>query len=420
MLKDAIPTIGEAYMKRLITLATTLAVSCILHAQVVDSTVCDVLKAPASFNGKIVRIKGTATAGFDQFILEDQNCGMRVNAIWLSYPEGTHGKAGPVALMQMQAAKNFAGTVQAVQRTPVKMDKSKDFKQFDSLLATPHKIAGMCLGCNRYEVSATLVGRLDGVAQAAIKKDKAGKIVEIDGFGNMNAYPARLVIQSVAEVTPHDVDFSKSDEFARNDKPDATKTVGLDPDAATTLSNYHSVAPTSPTLDTIQNIGDNAEKEASSFPAGSSAQVAIRRAAEAYGSKSARNGVVTGFGETNEVNPKNEAQGARESPDGVLFNCTFNTSRLDSESMARAAIHIGEHIADIRTPQPEGELGTLYEMEYQAWATTVLGAVGARQRTLTLPGGYLLWNSAWPQSDQDKELQSAINGFLTKEEVLSR
>ena len=47
----------------------------------------------------------------------------------------------------------------------------------------------MCLGCARYEVSATLVGRLDGVADAAIKRDNSGKIVALSGFGNMNAYP---------------------------------------------------------------------------------------------------------------------------------------------------------------------------------------------------------------------------------------
>ena len=36
-----------------------------LHAQVVDTTVCDVVKKPETFNGKMVRIKGTVVAGFD-------------------------------------------------------------------------------------------------------------------------------------------------------------------------------------------------------------------------------------------------------------------------------------------------------------------------------------------------------------------
>jgi len=74
-----------------------------------------------------------------------------------------------------------------VQRTPVELDKSnKDFKQFDSLLARPTRRAEVP-GCNRYEVTATLVGRLDAVANAAIPYDKSGKIVGFGGFGHMNA-----------------------------------------------------------------------------------------------------------------------------------------------------------------------------------------------------------------------------------------
>ena len=95
-------------------------------------------------------------------------------------------------------------------RTPVTLRRDKDFKQFDSLLAQTHqKGADMCLGCTRYEVTATLVGRLDSVADATLKRDAAGKIVGFGGFGNMNAYPARLVLQSVTDVTPKEIDYSK-------------------------------------------------------------------------------------------------------------------------------------------------------------------------------------------------------------------
>src|ERR1700692_4539770 len=99
-------------------------------------------------------------------------CGQQVNGIWLSYPEGTKAKSGPWTMLQLQPAKNFAGTVTAVERTPVQLDKNKDFKQFDALLAAPNKGNGMCLGCGRYAVSATLVGRLDGAAPG-LKRDGA-------------------------------------------------------------------------------------------------------------------------------------------------------------------------------------------------------------------------------------------------------
>jgi len=123
-----------------------------------------------------------------------------------------------VAIVTAQPAHNFAGTLKTPSRTPVTLEKSKDFKQFDSLLSAAHqKGADMCLGCARYEVTATLVGRLDGVADASIKRDASGKIVGFGGFGNMNAYPARLVLQSVSDVAPKEVDYSKTDAITKGD-----------------------------------------------------------------------------------------------------------------------------------------------------------------------------------------------------------
>ena len=79
-------------------------------------------------------------------------------------------------MFRLQPAHNFAGTYTAPTRTPVTLDKSKDFKQFDSLLSQTHnKGAGMCLGCARYEVTATLVGRLDGVADADLAARQGGQ-----------------------------------------------------------------------------------------------------------------------------------------------------------------------------------------------------------------------------------------------------
>jgi len=78
------------------------AFGCGLHAQAaaapVDVKVCDVVKSPASFDGKLVRIKGTVVAGFDEFIIKDAtdpNCGYQVNGIWLSYPQGSKASPGP-------------------------------------------------------------------------------------------------------------------------------------------------------------------------------------------------------------------------------------------------------------------------------------------------------------------------------------
>ncbi len=382
-------------MKRALTFVFVLGFSCCLHAQAVDTTVCDILNNPQSFNGKIVRIKGTVAATFDQFVVKGADCGINVNKnIWLSYPEGTKAKAGPAVQVHIQPARNFAGEVPAVQRTPVELDKnSKDFKQFDSLLATPFRKGGMCLGCNRYEVTATLVGRLDAVKDAKLTRDKAGKITGFGGFGHMNAYPARLVLQSVSDVASKEIDYSKTLAITKADT--APSTGGSDQFAAE-------------------------RKLVAAFAPGIAAGVQLNRAVGAFGKQGEHNGVVVGFGAANTAAAKDEGKGAVDSPDGLLFTCTFNTNRLEGDSEGRAIVFAGENVANLRNPAPEDVGDGIYDLENHAWVITVLDAFANRQKTLTLPGGYLALNSAWLQADMNQKVGEAIDRFLINEELLHR
>ena len=407
-------------MKRLLALLAFCSLSAGIHAQVTDATVCDVLKDPASFNGKIIRIKGIATAGFDRFTIKSESCHRLVNTIWLSYPEGAKAKSGPWALVQLQPAKNFPGAVQPTARTPVTLEKNKDFKQFDSLLSTPHKGPGMCLGCARYDVSATFVGRIDGVAEAGLRKDAAGKIVAVNGFGNLNAYAARLVLQSVSDVSPREVDFSKTNAVTKDDKePDSDNSDNFNSVTNPAMSQLHSIAQYSTKIDALDAI-PAAQKSASVFGPGSPVQMAIDRATGAFGKPREHNGVAMNFGIPNEASARDEAQANRESPDGVLFNCTYNMGHLQGDALIRAVVHMGQHIADLRTPPAQGPVYSLYEMEFQAWTTTVLSSLAGSQKTLTLPGAYLVWNSAWPANDRDKELNDSLSRFESEEELLGR
>jgi hypothetical protein len=138
----------------------------------------------------------------------------------------------------------------------------------------------------------------------------------------------------------------------------------------------------------------------------------VERAAAAYGKEGEDNGVEVGFGTSNEV-PKNDGpKGDKNSPDGLLINRTFDMDRLKGEALTRAISYVGTHIADVRDPQSTASASTAYELEYRAWQTTVLSAVAAQQKTLTLPGGYLLRNSAWPAADRNKMIDEGITSFL--------
>lgn len=383
-------------MKRALTFVFVLGCSCCLYAQAVDTTVCDILNNPVTFNGKIVRIKGTVAASFDQFVIKGADCGINVNKnIWLSYPEGTKAKAGPAAMVQIQPARNFAGVVPAVQRTPVTLDKSnKDFKLFDSQLATPYKKGGMCLGCNKFLVSATLVGRLDAVEKAGVQRDKAGKIIGYGGFGHMNAYPARLVLESVSDVTSKEIDYSKTLAITKDDTVPATEVADQFAAARKFVAGY-----------------------APGVPAG----IQLKRAVDVFPKDGIHNtGVAIVFGAANTAAAKDEGKGALDSPDGLLFTCTFNPNRLEGDAESRAIIFIGENVANLRNPEPEDLSAGFYDLESHAWLITVVDGFANRQKTMTLPGGYLILNSAWPQDDINKNVSDAMDGFLANEELLHR
>jgi hypothetical protein len=253
----------------------------------------------------------------------------------------------------------------------------------------------MCLGCSRYEVTATLVGRMDGVDDAGVRRDAAGKIVGVSGFGNLNGYKARLVLQSVADVTPQEVDFSKTDPITKSDSPSDM------PDQ------------------TALNAIEAAHKAALAFP-GNPAGAQIERAAAAFGKPGEHNGVNILLSATNEAAAKDEAQGVKDSPDGVLYNCAFNMNRLPGISLTRAIVHMGVHIADLRNPPADLTGPSLSDLEFRAWVTTVVSAIANNQKTLTAPGGYLLWNSGWPPTDRDKVLNDTMEMFIVRENLLSR
>lgn len=357
-----------------------------LSAQVVDANACDILANPSSFDGKIVRIKGTVIAGFEEFSIKPSGCPQSNGSIWLDYPEGTKAKAGLAALLKFQLAQNNPASPSSPSRPSLKLEKNKDFKQFDSLLSTPAHTNGICLACVRYTVNATLVGRLDAAKEAGVVRDKDGKFVAVNGFGNLNRYTTRLVLQSVSEVSPQEIDYSKN---AVPGKSDSQESQGVDPVAA-------------------------AHQTASAFPANSTAANQVERAAAAFGKEGDDNGVEVGFGSANEVSKGEGGKGNHNSPDGLLFNCVFDADRLKGEALTITISHIGTHIADIRDPHQASNGHNFLQLEDRAWETSVLTAIGNRKKTLTLPGGYLVWNAAWPEADRSKMVDQGIGKFLSE------
>jgi hypothetical protein len=362
-------------MKRIFILAglmSCLTIPSSASAQIVDTTVCDILANPQSFDGKIVRIKGVVIAGFEEFAIKGADCNQLVNAIWLAYPEGTKGKAGPAALLRLQLAKNHPALIPNASRAPVTLDKNKDFKDFDNLLSTAAKTNGLCLGCVKFSVSATLVGRLDGAKETGLVRDGAGKVIGIGGFGNLNRYSARIVLQSVSGISPQEIDYAKGGTAT----PVVASTVG------------RSYIPEVPTADQVKSGVD------------------------AFGAPGEDNGVNVGFGGANEIRKDDGAKSNTSSPDGIIFDTTFDGDRLKGPAMQIAMFHIGTHIADIRSTTAGIPNLIFYGAEFRAWQTSVLGAVASKAKNLMLPGAYLIYSESWPASERGKNADGGISGFL--------
>jgi hypothetical protein len=355
----------------ILMLAICLMAPCALRAQIVDATVCDILSNPQSFDGKMVRIKGMVVAGFEEFAIKGSGCNQMVNAIWLDYPEGTKGKAGPAAFLQLQIAKNSPLIVANVSRTPVTLEKNKSFKDFDNFLSTPAKVNGLCLGCVKNTVTAVLIGRIDGMKDTGLLRDSGGKVTGLAGFGHLNRYTSRLVLQSVAEVTPQEIDYAKGGPAA---------------DDALTANRFFT--PGAPTADQI------------------------KRSAEAFGAQGEDNGVTVSFSGANEISKEDTSKSNSSSPDGLLFHVTFDMDRLKGPALEIANSHVGTHIADIRSTSTGISNLILYGAEFRAWQTSVLGAVSVKTKTLMLPGGYLIYDKNWANSELGKNANSGISGYL--------
>lgn len=336
-------------------------------AQAVDAKVCDILGHPKDFDGKMVRITGTVAAGFDEFVMRDISCRQSVNAIWLNYPTGTKAKAGPIAVITLQLAKNSPGVI-SHSIAPVTLDTGGDFKKFDSILSASAKTPGQCLGCVRSTVTATLTGRLDAVEVVSLEKT-GPMFTAVKGYGNLARYPVRLVIQSVTNVSQNDIDYSKPSDLGDGD-----------------------VA-----------LGLKAED--------------LKRAAAAYGAPGEDNGVDVVFAGGNSLRPDDGAKGSANSPDGLLLVVTMDGDRLKGTAMGEAMAHTGTHIADLRE-SPMGR--NLFQLEGRAWGVTVMSAISNKEKTLTLPGGYVAWNSKWTEAEQQKQLPSSLSGYLTQWAGLSR
>jgi len=152
-----------------------------------STTVCEIMKDPQRFQGKLVSVRNRVQIAFEDFELSAVPCVDRqIDGIWLEYGKGP----------KRQPTIWCCGDM--VPRDPMALVQNSDFRRFHHFL-TANKGA-------KFLVTATLTGRLDAVVPAPCPNAKSCCLG--NGYGHLGMFCARLVIQSVSEVTGRPVDGS--------------------------------------------------------------------------------------------------------------------------------------------------------------------------------------------------------------------
>jgi len=157
-------------------------------------TVCDLVKNPDHFNGKMVTVvRALVEIDFEQFELSAKGCNERMaDGIWLQYGRGPKSQPTTWCCGDLTPADSLI------------LVQDSAFKLFHRYI-TAHRSHCLAPRCNLYRVTATLTGRLDTVP-SALCADGKRRCPEKGGFGHFGQSTIRLVIQSVSDVTGNPID----------------------------------------------------------------------------------------------------------------------------------------------------------------------------------------------------------------------
>ncbi len=170
----------------------------------VDATLCDVAESPASFNNKLVRLRGHVSGNFEYSTMEDDRC---KEAVWFDYAETAD--VGPPGLVMHVPGSALPGAEDSegkrILPIPVKLDQDANFKRFQKLMHARVRADARDEKTDEgryvfYCVTATFIGRIDGVSpeiHAFHKSRSPTDHADYLGFGQMGLFDAQFIMQSV-------------------------------------------------------------------------------------------------------------------------------------------------------------------------------------------------------------------------------
>ncbi len=152
----------------------------------VNTTICEIVKNPADWSGRTVRLIATIRIAFEQFDISAEACTDRkLESMSLEYASGPKN----------QPTTWCCGDL--TPRGPITLNQNAEFKKFHRLL-TAQRRARNCPKpyCFANDVTAELTGQLE-TGNIEISPDGEHYSCPSGGFGHFGFICARLVIQEV-------------------------------------------------------------------------------------------------------------------------------------------------------------------------------------------------------------------------------
>jgi|GEM_PF-6983968 len=145
------------------------------------TTVCALVREPAAFAGKLVKLRAKVITGFEASLIvePDQSC---KRGLWF--------QIAPEKEEQGKSLDDRDAILQ--QRQPAFLLKDESFQKFEDALGAevyPRREDSVCMMCLRYDVTAMMVGRVDYAGEHEM------------GFGHLNGARLRFVMVSVSDVS---------------------------------------------------------------------------------------------------------------------------------------------------------------------------------------------------------------------------
>jgi len=176
----------------------------------IATSLCEILKNPEQFDGKIVRVRATVVLAFETSLLKDNGCGSNAS-VWASWEDDPTSPTPDVEYAYLKSRADLQNPaslrwnpVESYPRIKLKADsEAKKCGTYANLRFRPRH-GKLCVdGCPSYSVTATFTGRLDfhdRLKAYRYPNDNRKVWSKESGFGHLGAWDERLVVESVSEV----------------------------------------------------------------------------------------------------------------------------------------------------------------------------------------------------------------------------